>query len=542
MEDNKKNREEIKEIMKSLPYNLEAEQAVLGAILSDNELAIQLVPNLQKDDFYIEAHQEIFEQLLEINKNNKPMELVALTERLTKKGKLKKVGGMTMLTQLMEAIPSTANYEYYVGIVKNNALLRRIIRNCNTIIYHAHSEEDADNVLAVAENLIYNIAQEKDTSVLEPVQKIAVEVLQTLSDRYNSPDKEDPDALKVGFSNLDQITGGFRPGQLIVLAARPGCGKTSFCMNMVANLIKSSPDKIVAIFNLEMSKGELVHRLISNIARVDSRTLQRGEQDFEEMKRVWDSNNQLRNCEVYIDDSAAITAEQIMSKCRRLKAQKGGLDLVIVDYLQLITSSNPKLSKQQQVADMSRLMKIMAKELKCPVVVLSQMSRDIEKRDDKTPMLADLRESGAIEQDADMVFFLMEGDFELSNTEASPITLKIAKHRNGIITDIDFKWEKAMTNFIPVFNAIHRPKEETVGKAGKKPEHVGAGDGGNDFADAQNYIVPDEDLAPIDDYAPDEDLAPIDDTFALGGEDIFGNLKDREMKTKPNFGDDDENN
>ncbi|MGN0765327.1 MAG: replicative DNA helicase [Christensenellales bacterium] len=534
MDDKKKTKEEIREIMKVVPHNLDAEQAVLGAILSDNEVAIEIVPNLQKEDFYLEAHQEIFEQLTELNKRNVPMDVVSLTEILTKKGKLKKVGGMSMLTQLIDAIPTTANYEYYVGIVKNNSLLRRIIRNCNSIIYHAHSEEDAENVLAVAENLIYNIAQEKDTSELEHIAGITVDVLKELSERYNSPDKEDLGTLRVGLSNLDQITGGFRPGQLIILAARPGCGKTSFCMNIVANIVKSGPEKVLAIFNLEMSKGELVQRLISNIARIDSRTLQRGEQDKNQMDAVWTSTKVLNDSEVYIDDSASITAEQIMSKCRRLKSQKGRIDLVVVDYLQLITSSHPLLSKQQQVADMSRLMKIMAKELKCPVIVLSQMSRDIEKRDDKTPMLADLRESGAIEQDADMVFFLMDGDFDLSNSDATPITLKIAKHRNGTIGDIDFKWEKAMTNFIPVFNAVHRPKD-SVDKQGKKMEQVNAPNG-EEQTYQYDYVPLNEELVapPIEDFAP---VVENNDDVTPNVDDIFGNLKSKEMKTKPNAGD-----
>ncbi|MGN0796615.1 MAG: replicative DNA helicase [Christensenellales bacterium] len=534
MDEKKKTKEEIKEIMRVVPHNLDAEQALLGAILSDSEVAIEIMPNLKKEDFYLEAHQEIFDQLTELNRQGKPVDIVALTETLSKKGKLKKVGGMSMLTQLIDAIPSTANYEYYVGIVKNNSLLRRIIRSCNNIIYHAHSEEDAENVLAVAENLIYNIAQEKDTSELEHIANVTTAVMDELSERYNAGGKEDLGTLRVGMSNLDQITGGFRPGQLIVLAARPGCGKTSFCMNIVANILKANPKKVLAIFNLEMSKGELVQRLLSNIARIDSRVLQRGEQDKDQMSVVWTSTKTLNESEVYIDDSASITAEQIMSKCRRLKSQKGRIDLIIVDYLQLITSSHPTLSKQQQVADMSRLMKIMAKELKCPVIVLSQMSRDIEKRDDKTPVLADLRESGAIEQDADMVFFLMDGDFDLSNNDATPITLKIAKHRNGTIGDIDFKWEKAMTNFIPVFNAVHRPKD-SIEKQSKKLEQVGVPD--NAMPDYQEELPPmDENFEapPMQDY---EARGYDDNDNVTPSDDIFGNLKDKEMKTKPSSND-----
>ncbi|MGN0771623.1 MAG: replicative DNA helicase [Christensenellales bacterium] len=521
MDDKKKSREEIKESMKVVPHNVEAEQAVLGAILADNAIAIDIVPNLSKDDFYLEAHQEIFDQIRDLNNRNLPMDVVTLTEALTKSGKLKKVGGMSMLTQLLDAIPSTANYEYYVGILKNNSLLRRIIRNCNEIVYNAHTQEDADNVLAVAENLIYNIAQSKDNSELEHIASITVEVLKILSERYNSPDKDNVGGLRVGFDNLDEITGGFRAGQLIILAARPGCGKTSFCMNMVANLVRSNPEKVIAVFNLEMSKGELVQKLLSNLAKVDSKLLQRGEQEAEQMSKVWEASTLLNDSGLYIDDSALITAEQIMSKCRRLKSQKGRLDFVIVDYLQLMTSSRPELSKQQQVSDMSRLMKIMAKELGCPVLVLSQMSRDIEKRDDKTPKLADLRESGAIEQDADIVFFLNEGEFELFNSTAAPITLKIAKHRNGTTGDIDFKWEKALTCFYPVYDAVHISKERAEDNKRSR----------------QSQMVQSVSEQPTQNF---DDYAPVDETFAPPIEDVdpdeqFAALKSSEMKTKPDL-------
>ncbi|MDE6614678.1 MAG: DnaB-like helicase C-terminal domain-containing protein, partial [Clostridia bacterium] len=276
--------------------------------------------------------------------------------------------------------------------------------------------------------------------------------------------------LQVGFRNLDEATNGFLPGQMIVLAARPGCGKTSFVMNMVSNIASKKDSKeVVAVFNLEMSAIELVLRMMSNIAGIDSRDLQKGLENKDGLDKIWIAQEVLKNSNVYIDDSAEITTAQIMSKCRRLKAQKGRLDLVVIDYLQLISPTDSRKSKLEQVSDISRFVKLLAKELKVPVIILSQMSRSIEQRDDKTPMLSDLRDSGAIEQDADIVAFLTEGDFEASNGNA-PICLMIAKHRNGSVCDLYFEWDKSKMRFkptIPTRFGIHsaQNKEEQSGES-----------------------------------------------------------------------------
>lgn len=525
--------EEVKEAMKVIPHSLEAEEAILGSILSDNEVAIDLVSDLSVDDFYSEIHQEIFEEIKEINRNNLPVDIITLSNDLTKKGKLKKIGGMTKLTQLLEAVPSTANYQYYVTILQRNSLLRRIIRSCNEIIRNAHTQEDADKVLAVAESLIYNIASAKDTSSLVKVSDIMVDVMDSITEKYNTPNKEDIGGLRVGLENLDQATNGFMPGQLLILAARPGCGKTSFCMNMVANLVKDKPESVIAVFNLEMSSGELVNKLISNIASVNSKSLQRGEIDSKQMSDIWTANAVLNDSELYIDDSASISAEQVLSKCRRLKAQKGRLDFIIVDYLQLMSSSRPELSRQQQVSDMSRLMKIMAKELKVPVMVLSQMNRDIEKGDGENakrkPVLSDLRESGAIEQDADMVMFLTEGEFELfnANEAEAPITLIIAKHRSGSIGELDYKWNKATTTFTPIFDAIHITKE----KADKNKE---------ENKELSKPATPEYIVESTTNFAPDYDYPPIDTANVPPpdeGEDMFAEIKNSKIKTNPNLED-----
>ncbi len=270
--------------------------------------------------------------------------------------------------------------------------------------------------------------------------------------------------LKVGFKNLDEATNGFLPGQMIVLAARPGCGKTSFVMNMVANLAsKADSEEVVAVFNLEMSAGELVMRLMANIAGVDSRDLANGLENQDSLDKVWVAQDVLQKSNIYIDDTAEITTEQIKSKCRRLKMQRGRLDLVVIDYLQLITPSEAKKSTLESVTKISRDIKIMAKELKVPIVILSQMSRSIEKREkedgsDKDPKLSDLRDSGAIEQDADIVAFLTDGDFGVDAGNV-PIRFMIAKHRSGSIGELYFEWDKSKMRFKPTIATRIAPTE-----------------------------------------------------------------------------------
>ncbi len=433
--------------IRSMPCSLEAEQAVLGAIISDNEVAIRIVSDLSEDDFYAKNHKTIFAQIQKLSKDNKPIDIVMLASSLDREGLLSQVGGVTTLDELVDSIPSTANVDYYVNILNMNSLRRRLIRECRGVIDKSYEEEDAEKVVAYAESQIYNVAEKKDSSSLLHVSNTTVEVMERIEKAYSESGSQG--GLKVGFKNLDEATNGFMPGQMIVLAARPGCGKTSFVMNMVANIAsRKDSEEVVAVFNLEMSAGELVMRLISNIAGLDSRDLANGLENKDSLDKVWLAQDILQRSNVYIDDTAAITTEQIMSKCRRLKMQKGRLDLVVIDYLQLITPSDSKKSKLDSVSDISRFVKILAKELKVPVIILSQMSRGIEQRDDKEPKLSDLRDSGAIEQDADIVAFLTDGDFNVDAGNAA-IRFMIAKHRNGSVCDLYFEWDKSKMRFRP---------------------------------------------------------------------------------------------
>lgn len=435
--------------IRNYPCSVEAEQAVLGAIISDNDVANRIACNIQEDDFYTSIYKKIFAQIKKLINQNKPVDLVMLASSLEREGVLQEVGGVTTLDELLDSIPSTANIDYYVNILKKNSVLRKVITNCRDIIDTAYKEDDAEKVLAAAEALIYKISENNESSELAHISNATVEVMERIEKAYSESGSQG--GLKVGFKNLDEATNGFMPGQMIVLAARPGCGKTSFAMNMVTNIASRKDSKeVIAVFDLEMSAVELVFRMMSNVAGIDSRDIQNGLENKEGLDKVWLAQDVLKNSNVYIDDSAMITCEQIMSKCRRLKAQKGRLDFVVIDYLQLISPSSytAAKSKNEQVGDISRFIKLLAKELRVPVLILSQMSRNIENRDDKTPKLSDLRESGSIEQDADIVAFLTDGEFAVDDGKTA-ITLMIAKHRNGSIGELYFEWDKSQMRFKP---------------------------------------------------------------------------------------------
>lgn len=526
--------------LRVLPNNYEAEQAVLGAILSDNDIANDIVCDLREEDFYTPAHKIVFKCIKGLNTNNKPIDIVMLSNQLTLEDNLEKIGGVPMLVDLAQSISSTANCNYYVNILKQKSLLRSIIRSCNDIIGSSYEVEDAEKVLALAESLIYGISENKQNSSLLHISEATVEVLKRITDQYQH--KATNTSLKVGFSNLDEHTNGFVGGQLIILAARPGCGKTSFAMNMVANIARQQPEKVVAVFNLEMSASELVSRLISNIANIDGEILKDGSNldDQNDMTKIWKAEAVLDQSNVYIDDTTLITAEQILSKCRRLKAQKGALDFVVVDYLQLMDSTSGYSSKQQQVADTSRAFKVLAKELKVPVLVLSQMSRSIEKREqeglDATPKLSDLRESGAIEQDADIVFFLSKGDFELFGKDGEAIYLNIAKHRNGSTGNLAFAWKKSVMEFVPVKNIVVKASEEKSQNSESDATELEI----KKKTNAQTPIeAHEENTYFVDDYSLEQDGGNLIVTSDIAADPLAG-LQKAEIKTTPNFGNDDE--
>ncbi len=439
-------KKKAREIPKILPNNIDAEQSLLGAILIDNSVGIETISELERSDFHYTAHQEIYESMASLQRVGMPIDVITMANELTKNDKLDTVGGMSYLSELTNVLPSAANFKFYFDIVKHNGMLRKIIGTSNDIIRNTYFAEDADLALSYAEKKIFEISDNVENKDLVHVNDTVNNVLAMYEDILTNPDK--PRGQLTHFKNLDNIIHGYKGGQMIVLAARPGCGKTSFAMNVVCNIAKHEPEKVVAVFNLEMSISELTQRILLTTASVPQQSVQSGA-TADEFKKLWEAKKVLDASNMYVDDTANTTPEQIMSKCRRLKQIKSRLDFVVIDYLQLLKSKTSRSSIQQEVTEISRAIKIMAKELNVPVLALSQTSRDLEKREDGEPKLSDLRESGAIEQDADQVYFLVKDKGQEGN-EFEVIDLHIIKHRSGECGKISFKWEGSMVKFTPV--------------------------------------------------------------------------------------------
>ncbi len=443
---------------KIMPNNLEAEQSLLGSMMIDDEVTTEILSELNEKDFYMNSHRLIFNAMYDLQREGKPVDIITLSDKLSKSTEkdkygnvsttdnLQKVGGMSYLTELTDAIPSSANYRYYFNIVKKNGMLRTIINASNKISENTYKSDDAEMALAFAEKTIFDISDNQENKDLMHVNSTINQVLKGYEDVLINPDCNKGQLSH--FKNLDKITNGYKGGQMIVLAARPGCGKTSFAMNIVCNIAKNEPEKVVAVFNLEMSISELTQRILLTMASVPHESVVSGA-SADEFKRLWQAKKILEQSNVYIDDTASTTPEQIMSKCRRLKQMKKRLDFVVIDYLQLLKAHTSRQSIQQEVTEISRSLKIMAKELDVPVFALSQTSRDLEKRDDGDPKMSDLRESGAIEQDADQVYFLVKQKLGEGSVE-DIINLHIVKHRSGACGTISFKWQGNMVKFTPL--------------------------------------------------------------------------------------------
>ena len=496
-------------LRRTLPHNLEAEDAVLGAFLTDVDILAENLAKLREEDFYSLANRTVYNCMKDLAARSVPVDIVTVTGKLEKDGLLGEAGGLERLEELADTLPSAANSEYYISILKRDALMRRIIGTCTSVIDNAFSLDDAQKALALAEASIYEIGTENQRGELVQIGVPTLEVVDRLSEVFRT--KRPATGLMTHYRNLDRMTNGFMPGQMIVLAARPGCGKTSFAMSIATNIAKYSPEKVVAAFNLEMSSQELVQRILVSLTGIDNSTMIKGEETQEELQRLFEAQRQLSESNLYVDDTAAQTAEEIMSKCRRLKAKKKRLDFVIIDYMQLTSpSKNRDGNRQQEVADTSRFIKMMAKELKVPVMVLSQMSRDIEKREDKTPILADLRESGSIEQDADMVFFLNNADGENEDTvEKKNVSLIIAKHRNGATGTIYYVFDKKHMRFSVAVNKKMAESAPTAQEGA--PEN--AAEIARKLSEEEEYYEADEGFAPLEEpEGGDYDLSELRDS------------------------------
>jgi replicative DNA helicase len=435
-----------------LPHSTEAEQAVLGCVLIDeDEAQVRILDLLKEVDFYSTSHKIIFSAMLELYKKNSTIDFITLTAKLEEGNTLLDVGGLNYIATLSNIVPSAANYEHYMEIVKKNSILRQLIKAGEKIIEQSYETQDKDLSLAFAEKSVFEIAQKEETTDLVPI----IKPLQSVIEKFETIQK-DPNSLrglKTGFYGLDKLTNGLQKSDLILLAARPSVGKTSFAMNIV-NHAALYEKKHVAVFSLEMPKEQLAQRSLCSTAFVSMEKALKGDLNAKEWEALWEANKKLSAGNIYLDDSSLNTPVNILSKCRRLKREKG-LDLVMIDYLQLMSSNNKnKENRQQEVSEMSRMLKVAARELNVPIILLSQLSRAVETRKGR-PVLSDLRESGAIEQDADIVMFLHRND-PISEEEimhSSLIDLIIAKHRNGALGTIKLKFINEHTTFVDLNKA-----------------------------------------------------------------------------------------
>ena len=446
--------------VKMMPHSIEAEQSVLGACLIDDEASNSIMNTLVKDDFYLEAHQEIYNAMFTIFAKNQPIDYVTLTDELDNNNLLQSVGGLEYITNLTNILPSAANYKVYVDIVKRDSVLRRIISSSQKIIEKAYESTDKDDTLDYAEQLIFEIGKEEESSSLVHIGGALSDVIKKFDNL--SKNKDGIKGIATGFKDFDAVTNGLQNSDLILLAARPGVGKPSFAMNIVTNAAVKEKKKC-AIFSLEMPRTQIAQRAICSVASVSMAKALKGDLSVEEWKSLWTANKQLAEAGIYIDDSSMNTPMSILSKCRRLKREHG-LDLVMIDYLQLMSSGKTKVeSRQNEVSEMTRYLKIAARELNVPVIVLSQLSRAVEQRKgDHKPQLSDLRESGSIEQDADIVLFIYKPDMYndvVNEDEPGICTLSIAKHRNGEIKDVKLRWIGEYPTFVDKDKRFNKPQE-----------------------------------------------------------------------------------
>lgn len=433
-------------IRRILPHSIEAEQSVLGAMLVDKEAINTSVEIIRPDDFYKEANREIFEAIIVLFNKNEPVDLITLSEELKRRGNLDNTGGITYLANLSSSVATTANTKFYCKIVEEKSILRRLIKSSDEIMTKAYEDnEEINAIIEKAEKNIFDITQGSHREGFSPISEVLLTSFAQIEER--AANKGNMTGLTTGFTDLDNKLSGLQKSDLVLLAARPSMGKTAFGINIATNSALKGNAK-VAIFSLEMSKEQLVQRIISATAHVDLQKIISGNLVDDEWIQVVNSMGPLSQMGIYIDDTAGISLMELKAKCRRLKMEKG-LDLVLIDYLQLMSLDGRQESRQQEISAISRGLKSLAKEMECPVIALSQLSRAPELRSDHRPILSDLRESGAIEQDADIVMFLYRDEYYNQESEKKNIgELIIAKHRNGPTGNIELVWKQEFTKFL----------------------------------------------------------------------------------------------
>ena len=437
---------------RKMPQNLEAEMSVLGVAFLNKNALVKICEELYSDMFYSDANKKLFEAIKSLYDAKVPIDITTVKEELDKKKNLTAVGGIEYIGEVIDSVATAANLDYYIKIVKDKALLRKLIDTATDIVTDSYEEDsEVTSLLDEAEKKILNVVKERQTSDFIPIKEAIARAQEQLEELAKN--KNTITGIPTGFTKLDDATSGFHPGELIIIAARPGMGKTAFALN-IATYAAQKTKKAVAIFNLEMSAEQLVNRMRSAVGQVDSKKIQTGRLETDDWKRINEANSQLAETNIQIVDNAVITASEIKAKCRSLANTEEGLGLVIIDYLQLVTSGGRRPdSRQQEVSEISRAFKTMAMELKVPVIALAQLNRSVEQRkEDKTPVLSDLRESGSIEQDADLVIFINRSDYykakeQIEKEKNVVADIIIAKHRKGSTGTFKLLFELNMSCF-----------------------------------------------------------------------------------------------
>ena len=435
------------EVGKIPPHDIEAEQAILGSMLIDKDAVINAIEVLKEEDFYREDNKTIYSAMLSLYARSEPIDIITVKSELTQIGKFETVGGLEYLASLPDKVPVVSNIENYIQIVEEKSILRKLIKASNEISQMGYEQtEETERIMDVAEKKIFDIMQNRNTKGYTPIKEVLINAIDELEKLYNH--KGGITGIATGFIDLDRITAGLHNSDLVLIAARPAMGKSAFALNIASHV--AIREKVpVAVFNLEMSKEQLGSRILCSEAMVDSNKVRTGNIEEEDWIKLVSAVGPLSEAEIYIDDTPGISISEIRAKCRKMKLEKN-IGLIIIDYLQLIQGTGKKnVSREQEISEISRSLKILAKELDVPVIALSQLSRAAEQRTDHKPMLSDLRESGAIEQDADIVMFIYREDYYNPDTERKNIAeIILAKHRAGATGTVELMWLGSYTKFV----------------------------------------------------------------------------------------------
>ena len=427
------------------PHNEEAERSVLGAVMLNKDVLSEVLEEVSADDFYNESHREIFKAIWELYKNNTAVDMLTVCEELKKRKALEMAGGRAYIATLTAEVPSTVNAVEYAKIVAEKATLRQMIKTSEDITEKGYDAKmAAGEILDYAESGIFKIAQKRQKNDYAKIQDVLLTNIKIIDAAAQNKDKIV--GIPTGFKDIDEKTSGLQRSDLIIVAARPAMGKTAFALNIAQQSAVKAGSSVI-IFSLEMSKEQLGQRLLAMQARVEMQKLKQGDLDRKDWDRITMALDELNNTKIVIDDTPGISVMEMRNKCRRLKAEQG-LDLVVVDYLQLMSLQGKTDNRQQEISTISRNLKLLAREMDCPVIVLSQLSRAPEQRQDHRPILSDLRESGSIEQDADIVIFLYRDDYYNENTDKPGVCeVNIAKHRSGPTDKVELTWVSRYTKF-----------------------------------------------------------------------------------------------